>query len=113
MAADALETMTTFWETQDRGDWDAVAALFADDAVVVDPLYGTFEGRDAIDGFFSRVSAEMAEIGATFRLVDLAADGEVAWAEWEATTDRGDLTGAGLYRARDGRITYYRDHIDR
>ena len=113
MADGAHEVMTRFWEVQDTGDWAGVAALFADDAVLVDPIFGTFEGREAIDGFFERIGVEVAESGTTFRLDELGADGEVAWAEWTATSPKGEMTGCGLYRTGGGRITYYRDHIDR
>ena len=53
MAGDAYDTIKRFWEIQDEGDYAALAPLFADDAEVVDPVYGTFVGGDAIAGFFS------------------------------------------------------------
>ncbi len=46
MSVTAKQTVELFWKTQDAGDYTALVPLFADDAVVVDPFYGTFEGRD-------------------------------------------------------------------
>ena len=74
MAGDAYDTIRRFWEIQDEGDYAALAPLFADDAEVVDPVYGTFVGGEAIAGFFSMMNTEMAKAGASFRLVELAGD---------------------------------------
>lgn len=43
--------------------------------------------------------------------IEDAGDYETAWAQWEATTDRGTRTGVGVYRVRNGRLTYYRDYM--
>lgn len=112
MAGDAYDTLQTFWRTQDAGDYAALAELFSDEAELVDPIFGTFRGGAAIAGFFERMNTEMAKVGASFRLVELAGDDHTAWAQWEATTNAGPRTGVGVYRVRDGRITYYRDYME-
>ncbi|MEM9131235.1 MAG: nuclear transport factor 2 family protein [Actinomycetota bacterium] len=112
MAGDAYDTVERFWRIQDDGDYAALAPLFADDAELVDPIYGTFVGGEAIAGFMQMMNTEMAKVGASFRLVELAGDDETAWAQWEATTDNGTRTGVGVYRVRDGRLTYYRDYMN-
>jgi ketosteroid isomerase-like protein len=113
MSGDALTTLRRFWDIQDGHDYRELVELFADDAVLVDPVYGTFEGREAIRGFMERVTADMADRAVTFRLVELAGDEETAWAQWQATTPAGVFDGVGVYRVRDGRLTYYRDYMDR
>jgi len=105
MAGDAYDTIKRFWDIQDDGDYAALAPLFADDAEVVDPVYGTFVGGEAIAGFFTMMNTEMAKAGATFRLVELAGDDETAWAQWEATTDKGVRLGVGVYRVRNSKLT--------
>ena len=40
----AKEIIETFWRIQDEGDYTKVVALFAEDAVLVDPFFGTFKG---------------------------------------------------------------------
>jgi limonene-1,2-epoxide hydrolase len=59
-----------------------------------------------------KMNDEMAARGASFRLVEAAGDEETAWAQWEATTSAGVRAGVGIYRVRDGRITYYRDYMN-
>ena len=114
MAGDAYDTIKRFWEIQDHGDYAPLADLFADDAQVVDPVYGTFTGGQAIAGFFTMMNTEMAKVGATFRLVDLAGDDEAAWAQWEVTTTDGrdPRQGVGVYKVNNGKLTYYKDYMN-
>lgn len=112
MAGDAYDTIEKFWEIQDAGDYAALAPLFADDAELVDPIYGTFTGGEAIAGFMQMMNTEMAKAGASFLLVELSGDDETAWAQWEAITAKGARQGVGVYRVRDGRITYYKDYMN-
>jgi steroid Delta-isomerase len=109
---DAYATLKRFWDVQDGGDYSKLSSLFSDDAVLVDPVYGTFTGGEAIAAFMTLMNTEMAKAGASFRLVELAGSGETAWAQWSATTSKGDRTGVGVYRTRNGQITYYRDYMN-
>ena len=59
MTRSAKETIELFWELQNEGDYNKVVPLFADNAVLVDPVFGTFEGRDAIAGFMAKMVEEM------------------------------------------------------
>lgn len=112
MAGDAYDTIKRFWEIQDDGDYAALSPLFADDAELVDPVYGTFTGGDAIAGFMQMMNEEMRKAGATFRLVELAGDDETAWARWEATTNKGKREGVGIYKVQGGKLTYYQDYMN-
>lgn len=112
MPGDAYDTIKRFWEIQDGGDYSQLSSLFADDAVLVDPVFGTFTGGEAIAGFMQRMNVEMAKRGASFRLVELAGDDSTAWAQWEAITSAGTRTGVGIYRVSDGKLTYYRDYMN-
>ena len=40
---EAKEVVERFWEIQDEGDYTRVVNLFAENAILVDPLFGTFE----------------------------------------------------------------------
>ena len=112
MAGDAYNTIQRFWDIQDAGDYTATAALFADDALFVDPIYGTFEGRAAIGAFMAKMNEAVAAIHGVFWLVELAGDDETAWAQWRFASDHGERVGVGIYRVRDGQITYYRDYMN-
>ena len=112
MAGDAYDTIKRFWEIQDHGDYAALSPLFADDARLVDPVYGTFVGGEAIAGFMQLMNSEMKKVGASFRLVELAGDDETAWARWEATTPAATREGDGVYRVSNGKLTYYQDYMN-
>ena len=112
MPGDAHDTIKRFWDTQDAGDYTATVELFADDAVFVDPIYGTFEGRDEIGAFMAKMNAAVAAINGSFRAEEISGDDETAWAQWVFHSDRGTRYGVGIYRVSGGRITYYRDYMN-
>lgn len=108
----ARETIERFWQVQDGGDYTLLPDLFAQDATLVDPIFGTFQGREAIRGFMARMVSEMDARQTRFRVLEIAGEGEVAWAQWTAQTPAGEISGCGLYRVRNGELTYYRDYIN-
>jgi ketosteroid isomerase-like protein len=112
MARSAKETIEEFWRVQDAGDYRRLVDLFAEDALLVDPVYGSFRGREAIRGFMEKMNAVMAERNIDFVAEEIDGGGEVAWAQWVARTPRGNIEGCGLYRVRDGLLTYYRDYMN-
>ena len=52
----AKEVIKTFWKIQDEGDYTKVVELFAEDAVLVDPFFGIFEGKEAIGKFMKKMN---------------------------------------------------------
>jgi steroid delta-isomerase len=112
VAGVAFDMMREFWRRQDSRDYLAVVELFAEDAVLEDPIYGTFQGKAAINGFMAKMNAEMTGAGITFDLVELQGGEDSAWAKWVAHTPRGDRHGVGIYKVANGKLTYYRDYID-
>ena len=112
MSGDAYDTIKRFWEIQDRGDYTATAELFAEDAIFVDPVYGTFEGQSDIAVFMAKMNEAVGAINGEFTLVELAGGEDSAWAQWHFESDHGPRDGVGVYRVRNGRITYYRDYMN-
>ena len=113
MPGDAYDTITRFWTTQDAGDYSALTELFADDAVLDDPIYGRFEGRDAIGGFFSKMNEEMAKIDVRFEVIEIQGGDDAAWARWVAKYGNGkEREGVGIYKVASGELTYYRDYME-
>ena len=108
----ALDTIRRFWAIQDAGDYAALGDLFADDAVFVDPIDGTFEGIDAIRGFLDKMVTDMPAMGATFELVDAAGDENVGWSQWWCRLPGGSVPGWSLYTVRDGTFTLDHDVFD-
>ncbi len=113
MAGAAFDTITRFWAIQDEGDYAKLAALFADDALLDDPIYGQFRGGAAIAGFMQKMNTEMARLGVHFVAEEIAGDAETAWCRWKAVyADGRERSGVGIYRVQDGRLTYYRDYMN-
>ena len=108
----AKEIIETFWRIQDEGDYTKVVSLFAEDAVLVDPFFGTFEGKAAIGKFMKKMNAEMGDRQTSFVVREIDGGGDVAWAQWTAKTPAGEIDGCGLYRVRDGLMTYYKDYMN-
>lgn len=109
----ARETIQAFWDIQNERDYTKTVALFAEDALFVDPIFGTFEGRDAIGAFMAKMNVEMGKLDAEFDLVELSGGGDTAWAQWRVTTNnKPPREGVGVYKVSDGQITYYRDYMN-
>ena len=108
----AKEVIKTFWKIQDEGDYTKVVELFDEDAVLVDPFFGTFEGKEAIGEFMKKMNKEMASRETSFIAKEIDGGGEVAWAQWTAKTPNGDIEGCGLYRVKNGMMTYYKDYMN-
>ena len=112
MSRTAQATIEEFWRIQNAGDYTQVVPRFAEDAVLEDPFFGRFEGRDAIAGFMAKMVEEMGARDTRFTVQEIAGGGDVAWARWIAHTPRGDIEGCGLYRVVDGLMTYYCDYMN-
>ena len=112
MSRTAQETIEKFWQIQDKGDYTQLVPLFAKHAVLEDPFFGRFEGREAIAGFMAKMVEEMGSRETHFTVKEIAGGGEVAWARWIAHTPAGDKQGCGLYRVEDGLMTYYCDYMN-
>ena len=108
----AKEIIETFWKIQDEGDYTKVVDLFSNDAILVDPFFGTFEGKIEIAGFMKKMNEEMASRETSFVVREIDGGGDVAWAQWTAKTPNGDIEGCGLYRVKDGMMTYYKDYMN-
>ena len=113
MAGDAYDTIKRFWDVQDRGDYTATAGIFAEDALFEDPIYGTFEGREAIGAFMAKMNQAVGAINGVFTAEQISGDDHTAWAKWVFHSDTGTRYGVGIYEVANGEITYYRDYIDR
>lgn len=113
MAGEAQRVIAEFWRIQDAGDYTKLAPLFADDAVLEDPIWGRYEGRKAILGFMTTMVAEMAARKVHFTVDEICGGDHAVWARWtmhmEGMAPRG---GVGIYKVEGGKMTYYRDYMD-
>lgn len=101
-----------FWRVQDEGDYRQLVDLFAEDARLEDPIWGVFEGREAIRGFMTTMVSEMRERQVHFTVDEICGDDSAVWARWTMHAPSGARSGAGIYRVKNGKIAYYRDYLD-
>lgn len=87
-------------------DADALAALYAPDAVNHQVMWAPLEGRDAIHAMFVR---EFAKAQMTCLVENLFEDGEWAILEWR---DPSGLRGCGFFNVPDGLIVFQRGYWD-
>jgi ketosteroid isomerase-like protein len=106
-AASPKVLVRTWVDAFNRGDVDALAALYADDAVNHQVVEAPLVGRDAIREMFAR---EFALADMTCIVENLFADGEWAMLEWR---DPLGLRGCGFFHVVDGKIRFQRGYWDR
>ena len=107
-----------------RQDADALAELYAEDAVNWQVAEEPLQGREAIRESFREFFRAFPDSG--FRRVNLLEDGEWAALEWEGWgTHRGEFAGAppsgrpsqlrgcGFFQVREGKIVSQRGYWDR
>lgn len=108
----AADLVRTFWSLQNSARYSELAALFTQDAVFTDQVYGRFEGHSAVSAYLQRMETEMPEGGMSFSLVDHAGDDSVAWSQWLCHMPGGDVPGWTLHTVRDGLFTLDADYFD-
>ncbi len=106
----AEDLIREYWRVCEQGDFNKLMVFFAEDAVLVDPAYGTFEGHGAIAGFMAQMTELMQKSGISFGVTEVAGDEGTAWARWASSGPEGEDIGASLFRIRDGLIVYEHDY---
>ena len=114
----AIRAQTTAWEKAfAAGDAKALAALYAEDAVLAPPGAPPVNGRAAIQEFFTKDVAGAKAAGASFVLnpkTDVGVSGSMGW---ESGTYKVMVKGAvvetgkflSVSRKKDGKWLYIRD----
>jgi len=102
-----LENYFRLWMTHDPA---AMAALYAEDAVMEDPtLVEPRVGRDAIERYYAEMFGELER--PEHALLDFASRGERAWFEWSfgsggERSPRVSYHGVSIQTLRDGLIVH-------
>lgn len=112
MPGEAQRVIEQFWAIQDEGDYTKLAPLFAEDALLEDPIWGRYEGREAILGFLTTMVKEMGERKIHFTVDEICGDDHAVWARWTMHSAEGSRGGVGIYKVANGQLTYYRDYMD-
>jgi hypothetical protein len=101
------EVVERWVELFNVGDADALAALYAKDAVNHQVTQDPVEGREAIRAMFAR---EFAAAAMTCSIETIHDCGEVVALEWK---DPLGLRGCGFFTVRDGKIAFQRGYWDK
>jgi limonene-1,2-epoxide hydrolase len=101
------EVVRRWVDAFNRSDADALAALYADNAINHQVVQEPVEGRSAIHAMFLR---ELASAEMTCIVENLFEDGDWAILEWR---DPLGLRGCGFFQVVDGQIQRQRGYWDR
>ena len=112
MTGQPQQVIEQFWKVQDSGDYTALVDLFAEDALLEDPIWGTYNGRDAIMKFMTTMVKEMGERKIHFTIDEICGDDHAVWSRWTMHSPAGSRGGCGIYKIAGGKLTYYRDYMD-
>jgi ketosteroid isomerase-like protein len=122
MTNTAAQLVNRFLDHVDRGEWNALPALYADDAVVEQPFAKPASlqliGHEAIRAHFARAARAPLRLRVINRVVTETIDPEIIVAEYdyegEATNSGRHLLVANVqvFRVRHGQIVATRDYHD-
>jgi uncharacterized protein (TIGR02246 family) len=115
--ADIREQTTSWVKAYNGGDAKAVAALYAEDAVLLPPGAPAAKGRAAILEFITKDIASSKAAGAVFHVnpkTDVGVSGNMGWESGTYTvTVKGATVESGKFlsvsRKKDGKWLYIRD----
>ena len=102
------ELITAWVETFNRGDANALAAFYAEDAINHQVANDPVEGRAAIHAMFQREFALAPEMHCIPETI--FEDGTWAILEWRDPTG---LRGCGFFHIQDSRIVFQRGYWDK
>jgi uncharacterized protein (TIGR02246 family) len=114
----AIRAQSTSWEkAYNGGDAKAVAALYAEDALLLPPGASGVRGRAGILEFFARTIPDSKAAGAVFALnpkTDVGVSGNTGWESGTyKVTVKGAIVETGKFlsvsRKKDGKWLYIRD----
>jgi len=114
----AIREQTTSWiKAYNGGDGKAIAALYAEDALLLPPGAPTAKGRAAILDFIAKDIASSKAAGAVFHInpkTDVGVSGDMGWESGTYTvTVKGATVESGKFlsvsRKKDGKWLYIRD----
>jgi len=114
----AIRAQSTSWEkAYNGGDAKAVAALYAEDALLLPPGASGVSGRAAIREYFTKDIAGSKAAGAVFALnpkTDVGVSGNMGWESGTyKVTVKGAVVETGKFlsvsRKKDGKWLYIRD----
>jgi len=102
-----------YWEIIEKDqDYSALSDFYLPESTLIDPIYGTFHGRDAIGAFLEKVTEDMRGLKVRFTVAEAAGEGDVGWSRWVIhLPDGNQKDGVSIYRFKGDKILYQHDTI--
>lgn len=112
---DTREVVTRYFDTVNRGDWDAWLALFDDKVVMDEQLAGHVEGVEILRGAVGALKKGYSKFQNT--PLEIVVECDRAMIVWriDAANAAGvpiSAKGANFFRVKDGKITYMANFHD-
>jgi len=105
--------ISKYWEIIEKDqDYSALSVFYLPESTLVDPIYGPFRGRNAIEAFLRKVTEDMRGLNVRFTVAEVAGEGDVGWSRWVIhLPDGNEKEGVSVYRFRGNKILYQQDYI--
>jgi ketosteroid isomerase-like protein len=113
MSTNREQFISDYWAIIEQDQkYSDLSDLYLPESVLIDPIYGPFEGHDAIKAFLEQVTADMSELDITFTVAEVAGEGDIGWSRWSfQLTDGSRKEGVSVYRFKGDKILYQHDYI--
>ncbi len=113
MNTDREQLISSYWTIIEKEqNYSALSDFYLPESVLIDPVYGPFEGYDAIKAFLKQVTADMRELDILFTVAEVAGEGDIGWSRWSfRLPDGSEKQGVSVYRFKDDKILYQHDFI--
>ena len=113
MSKDREKFIKEYWTIiEEDQNYSALSHYYLPESVLIDPVYGPYEGHAAIKAFLEQVTADMLELDITFTVAEVAGEGDIGWSRWSfQLPDGSKKEGVSVYRFKGDKILYQHDYI--
>ena len=113
MSKDREQFIKEYWTIiEEDQNYSALSHYYLPESVLIDPVYGPYEGHAAIKAFLEQVTADMGELDITFTVAEVAGEGDIGWSRWSfQLPDGSKKEGVSVYRFKGDKILYQHDYI--
>jgi len=113
MGTDREQLLRSYWAIIEKEqNYSALSEYYLPESVLIDPVYGSFKGYDAIKAFLKQVTTDMHKLDISFTVAEVAGEGDIGWSRWCIQLPDGNKKeGVSVYRFKDDKILYQHDYI--
>jgi len=113
MGTDREQLLRSYWAIIEKEqNYSALSEYYLPESVLIDPVYGSFKGYDAIKAFLKQVTTDMHKLDISFTVAEVAGEGDIGWSRWSfRLPDGSEKQGVSVYRFKGDKILYQHDFI--